>query len=80
MKNFLLYLGYFFCGLAIIGVGITGYLVFSNSKKHVKSTKEKYKDRIEVITVDSCEYVFGPWGSGAILTHKGNCKNPIHKK
>jgi len=31
-----------------------------------------------VYVIDSCEYIGYLYGSGAILTHKGNCKN--HKK
>jgi hypothetical protein len=31
--------------------------------------------RLEIVVIDSCEYLYGPWG----VTHKGNCKNPIHK-
>lgn len=32
--------------------------------------------RIE--TIDGCEYVYKSWGEGGVLSHKGNCKNPIH--
>ena len=39
--------------------------------------------RYKIIIIDSCEYILGddmnPYG-GHFLTHKGNCKNPIHKK
>ena len=24
--------------------------------------------------IDSCEYLYGPWGNATILTHKGNCR------
>ena len=34
---------------------------------------------VEVITIDSCEYIYGPWGNATVLTHKGNCKNHFHK-
>jgi len=27
-----------------------------------------------VLEVDSCQYLFGDWGRGSVLTHKGNCK------
>jgi hypothetical protein len=30
---------------------------------------------LEVIIVDSCEYLYGGWGHATVLTHKGNCKN-----
>ena len=33
---------------------------------------------VDVVVIDSCEYLYGPWGNATVLTHKGNCKN--HKK
>lgn len=35
---------------------------------------------LNVVLIDSCEYLYGPWGNGTVLCHKGNCKNPIHHK
>lgn len=35
---------------------------------------------LQVVVIDSCEYFFGDWGNGTVLTHKGNCNNPIHGK
>lgn len=36
-----------------------------------------------IVVIDSCEYIWG-WDGGGyggpFLTHKGNCKNPIHYK
>lgn len=36
----------------------------------------------EIITIDGCEYILGwdnnAYNGGYFLTHKGNCKNPIH--
>lgn len=61
------------------------WLVFSCSDPNsveLKSKKTKYKfdnlNRIEIVIIDSCEYLYGPWGNATVLTHKGNCKN--HKK
>ena len=34
---------------------------------------------IEIVEIDNCQYIFGDWGYATILTHKGNCNNPIHK-
>jgi hypothetical protein len=34
---------------------------------------------LTIITVDGCQYLYGNWGPGTVLTHKGNCNNPIHK-
>lgn len=30
---------------------------------------------LSVVVIDSCEYLYGPWGNASVLTHKGNCKN-----
>lgn len=35
---------------------------------------------LEIYTIDSCQYVGHlDGGESDILTHKGNCNNPIHK-
>lgn len=34
-----------------------------------------YGHHVNVVVVDSCEYLYGPWGNATVLTHKGNCKN-----
>ena len=34
---------------------------------------------IEVVIIDSCQYLFAIGGSRVVLTHKGNCNNPVHK-
>ena len=31
-----------------------------------------------VIEIEGCEYFYNNSSRGDILTHKGNCKNPIH--
>lgn len=36
------------------------------------------RDPLDVINVDGCQYLYGDWGSGTVLTHKGNCNNPEH--
>lgn len=34
---------------------------------------------LEIVTIDNCQYLYGDWGNQTVLTHKGNCSNPIHK-
>lgn len=29
---------------------------------------------LRIVTIDSCEYIFQPYGYGAFLTHRGRCK------
>lgn len=40
-------------------------------------TEYKLNDMItlKLVVIDSCEYLYGPWGDATVLTHKGNCKN-----
>jgi hypothetical protein len=56
----------------------------SCTEKNVPSHKTGYVvsntlPQLEVVVIDSCEYLYGPWGNATVLTHKGNCSNPIHK-
>jgi hypothetical protein len=30
---------------------------------------------MQIVIIDSCEYLYGPWDNATVLTHKGNCKN-----
>lgn len=34
---------------------------------------------LTILIVDGCQYIYGDWGNATVLTHKGNCNNPIHK-
>ncbi len=53
-------------------------------EKNVPIDKTEYVvypgNTAEVVIIDSCEYLYGPWGNATVLTHKGNCKNPHHYK
>lgn len=33
-----------------------------------------------IVVIDSCEYITGRYDRSRFLTHKGNCKNPIHQR
>lgn len=47
-----------------------------NSKVYKQTTKYKINrmnSALEILTIDSCEYLYGEWGSATVLTHKGNC-------
>jgi len=35
--------------------------------------------RLDEVTVEGCQYLYGAWGNATVLTHKGNCNNPIHQ-
>ena len=33
---------------------------------------------LDEVTVEGCQYLYGDWAGATVLTHKGNCNNPIH--
>jgi hypothetical protein len=33
---------------------------------------------LDEVTIEGCQYLLGNWGNATVLTHKGNCNNPIH--
>jgi hypothetical protein len=38
------------------------------------------RDLPKTKNIDGCEYLINRVHGGEVLTHKGDCKNPIHKK
>lgn len=56
----------------------------SCTERNVNIQKTEYviwdEHILGIVVVDSCEYLYGPWGNASVLTHKGNCKNPTHQK
>lgn len=63
-------------------------MISCNEKPNIigQMTSLRYGDNglntsLEIYVIDSCEYIGNLQGNRAdILTHKGNCKNPIHRK
>ena len=54
-------------------------ILSSCTQQTVDSKKTEYYfsnavNPIELTIIDSCEYLYGPWGNATILTHKGNCR------
>lgn len=78
----------------LISIGVTFlFKTKEREKEHTTITTNKIQYNINqkdlefydnpniiVVTIDSCEYLYGPWGTGRVLTHKGNCKNKQHGK
>ena len=64
--------------LIALAIGMMGC-----DESNVPSQKTEYMintyGKVEIVVIDSCEYLYGPWGNATVLTHKGNCSNPIHK-
>ena len=58
--------------------------LFGCNESNVKTENTGYYvgefvNELQVVEIDSCQYLFGDWGNATILTHKGNCNNIIHK-
>ena len=34
---------------------------------------------LKIVEIEGCEYFLGDYDRSGLFTHKGNCKNPIHK-
>jgi len=67
--------------LATLLIGMMSGCIESNIEKQKTSYNlGNGNPPIEIVTIESCEYIYGPWGNATVLTHKGNCKNPIHNK
>ena len=65
--------------LLLIAIGLS-----SCSEPSVDSTKTTHVIRygqnpLEEIIIEDCQYLYGDWANATVLTHKGNCNNPIHK-
>lgn len=70
--------------MVLLGLAMMSGMI-SCKEPNVKKTKTTFQidnelNPIEMVVIDSCEYLYAPWGSATVLTHKGNCKNPIHTK
>jgi hypothetical protein len=52
----------------------------SNNVKRQRAVIKIEGMDLQILKIDSCEYLYGPWGNATVLTHKGDCSNPIHKE
>lgn len=53
---------------------------FENEAKAILvDNKEVSTNGVQILTIDSCEYIWCKKGYGAGLTHKGNCKYCIER-
>jgi hypothetical protein len=63
---------------------VSTLILISCSESNVPKTSTQYKviggyNPLDLVIIDSCEYLFGEWGNATVLTHKGNCKNHKNK-
>ena len=63
--------------LTFIALGVCGC---EDKNVDIKSTDIVVSGRhLKTYTIDGCEYIGKVWGTNNdIITHKGNCSNPIH--
>jgi len=47
--------------------------------KELSKTTDNYYQRVTEFTYEGCEYIKVGYGKSIWGSHKGNCKNPIHK-
>jgi hypothetical protein len=63
---------------------VSTLILISCSEPNVPKTSTLYKvigdyKPLDLVVIDSCEYLLGQWGNATVLTHKGNCKNHKNK-
>ncbi len=62
--------------LAVICI-MTLFILGFNGARNDKNPEKSYK----VVIIEQCEYIYisrRPFSAEFCLSHKGNCKNPIH--
>jgi len=61
-------------------IAVALFLCGCISQEEEKKNKQQKANQMIVVTVEGCEYFASSTYrvEGVILTHKGNCKNPIH--
>ncbi len=62
-------------GFALL-VGLSGCLI-DETKPYV-DIPYAGKINYQTIVIEGCEYLYFPAGNGSVMSHKGNCNNPIH--
>lgn len=65
--------------ILVTGCGKSGDKNFGDNTYRISNDPKTF----DVIIIDGCEYIYrenNGYQQGPIFTHKGNCKNPIHKQ
>lgn len=66
-----------------ITLGLFSFFLVSCKETNVDIKNTEYviqygDNPLRVVTLDGCEYIYGGTGQSQMITHKGNCSNPIH--
>ncbi len=56
-----------------------GFTACNQKQVENKEPQILSEDYVNVVIYDSCEYIVAGAGTNRWGSHKGNCKNPIHK-
>lgn len=51
-----------------------------SKRMELDTTSQYYDQQYKVYTLEGCEYIVVGYGNTRWGSHKGNCKNPIHKQ
>ena len=62
-----------------LAIGMVGCYDVNVERKSTDYVLRGGNNPLIIVVIDSCEYLYGEWGNATVLTHKGNCSNPIHK-
>lgn len=65
--------------VALISIGLMGCRDTNTERVSSGYVVNSLYSPLKIVILDSCEYFYGNWGNATVLTHKGNCSNPIHK-
>lgn len=59
----------------------TEVITQEEANRRMEIESKEIENSLDVITLDGCEYYHRGYANNykGKLTHKGNCKNPIHK-
>lgn len=66
--------------ILIIVFLLISMLVIGCESQLDKKMNINQKEGFATVTIDGCEYIIVEGNVEYSITHKGNCKNPIHKQ
>jgi len=52
----------------------------TDNRLELDNTSNYYDQNYRIYTLEGCEYIVGGYGKTQWGSHKGNCKNPIHRE
>lgn len=72
------------CGMKQLTILLLSVVLIGCEQPNVKKTDSGIvldvgSNKLQIVEIESCEYLFYVGGHRMALTHKGNCKNPIHQ-